>query len=82
MKTNQMLISKETRLEELGKTLPVSAGYLLHGNRNDIDVTPTSKTLASMAAIHGISEAQIETFVLGLNAMLMEKNIIPPRHRD
>lgn len=34
------------------------------------------------AAIHGISDAQIETFVFGLNAMLLEKDTMPPRYRD
>lgn len=73
----QMMISKETRLDELSKTLPASAGYLLHGNKDDIDTAPSAKTLANIAAIHGISDAQIETFVFGLNAMLLEKDIIP-----
>ncbi len=72
-----MMISKETRLDELSKTLPASADYLLHGNKDDSDTAPSVKTLANIAAIHGISDAQIETFVFGLNAMLLEKDIIP-----
>ncbi len=76
---NPMFISKETRLDVLSKTLPASAGYLLHGNRNKINATPAVNTLANIAATHGISEAQIETFVFGLNAMLLEKDIIPNR---
>lgn len=78
---NQILISKETRLDELSKTLPATTGYLLHGNKDDIDTALSVKTLANIAAIHGISEAQIETFVFGLNAMLLEKDIMTLRYR-
>ncbi len=75
--TPMMIISKETRLDELSKTLPATTGYLLHGNNDGIDTAPSAKTLATIAAFHGISDAQIETFVFGLNAMLLEKDIIP-----